>query len=102
MSNFLPWTELKPGGTYFLLGYHDRARQFPYIETLIYIGRESSSVDEVLHNFAYAGPNSVPGSTAVLKDDETINFLDSDPPCLGDLEGLIGELQSLRVRKAGS
>ena len=96
MSWILPWAELDVGELYFLLGYHDPDRFVPYIESLIYLGSEVDPTEGTIHRFAYANEQSLRGEYA---DDEIVTFLDSDPSCIGDLSGLVKELQLLASRK---
>jgi len=55
---------------YFLLGYHDQQRLFPYIETLIYLGTEVvTQTGEKHHVFAYANADTITAASRVVEFD---------------------------------
>jgi hypothetical protein len=99
MSWFLDWSELRVGGMYFLLAYHDQQRLFPYIETLIYLGAEAPDQNgDKHHAFAYANSETIVDGNRQADEEEMLRFVDTDPSCIGDLDGLIKELQQCRMR----
>ncbi len=97
MNTKIAWAEMEVGGTYFLLGYYDPSRNLPYIETLKYRGFDSNAAtDQKEHTFEYAVSWVERAGVGSPSEENTITFLDSDPSCLGDLDGLIRELERHR------
>jgi hypothetical protein len=95
MNAALDWPSLEIGKTYFLLGYHDSKRLYPFIETLVYIGvDDQDNAVRKLHIFEYAEPH-----LAKAEESDTLQFSDADPSCVGNLDGLIQELKSLQLRQ---
>lgn len=99
MNNALDWSSLAIGETYFLMGYHDSHRLYPYVETLVYIGVEvQEPTDGKLHIFEYAEAHLSRADISKYEEENTIQFSDSAPSCIGDLNGLIDELTYLQQR----
>jgi len=101
MNFSIDWKDLKIGHTYFTLTYSDPARTFPYIETLVYRGSDSSGAEDI-HVFEYASAmrgNS--DSENVPEEESTTSYSGGDPSCVSDLGGLIHELELLQARLTG-
>ena len=77
-------SDLKIDGVYFIVMYEDEELQIPSIQTLIYLGKESSESGELLYLFKVVQDSSEEEKTFVREADLEALVLSK--------EGLIAEL----------
>lgn len=97
--------ELNEGQVCFILGYEDKDFRIPYIQTLVFTGRdvleiEGRETDVWCFENPRETPRSATGAAAVDRQAaSTCCIAETELDSVVDLEGLIEELRGLQTRR---